>query len=135
MDSLSKKRRSWNMSRIRAKDTQPELVVRSILHKMGFRFRVHVRTLPGCPDIVLRRWRTVVLVHGCFWHRHRGCALAYTPKTRPRFWLAKFEGNVQRDRDVQRVLRGGGWKVVVVWECEISDTERLAKRLRDAVSS
>jgi len=116
------------MSQIRAKNTKPEIAVRSILHRMGFRYRLHVRALPGCPDIVLPRWRSVVLVHGCFWHRHVGCNQAYTPKTRKKFWLTKFEGNLDRDKKNQAALRAAGWKLIVVWECEVRDKEQLIRR-------
>ncbi len=97
-DRLSKERRSWNLSRIRAKDTKPEMVVRSLLHRMGYRFRLHGRGLPGRPDIVLARHGVVVLVHGCFWHRHRGCKNCTTPTNNRRFWVKKSEGNAVRDR-------------------------------------
>jgi DNA mismatch endonuclease (patch repair protein) len=120
-DRLSKERRSWNMSRIRGKDTTPEMVVRSLLHRMGHRFRLHGRGLPGQPDIVLRKYRTVVFVQGCFWHRHRGCKNCTTPTNNRKFWVKKLEGNAARDRVQQRALRRLGWRVVVVWECE---TER-----------
>jgi len=118
-DFLSPAHRSWNMSRIRGEDTSCERVVRSALHRAGYRFRKNVRTLPGRPDIVLPRYRTVVLIHGCFWHRHTGCRFAYTPKSRVEFWQTKFAGNVERDRRVCRKLRQDGWKVVVVWECAL----------------
>lgn len=129
MDRLTRKHRSWNMSRIRGKDTTPELVVRSALHRMGFRFRLHKKDLPGRPDIVLSRYRTAVFVHGCFWHRHPGCTKAYTPKSRVRFWQSKFDQNVKRDAAVRNQLERLGWNVVVVWECEVSELgfgERLA---------
>jgi DNA mismatch endonuclease (patch repair protein) len=118
------------MSRIRGRDTKPELAVRSVLHRLGYRFRLHVRYLPGRPDIVLPRHRTVVLVHGCFWHRHEGCRFCYMPKTRVDFWRRKFEGNVERDRVVRRELKKIGWRVMVVWECEIDAPGRLIRRLR-----
>src|SRR5260370_14466037 len=114
MDTVSEKQRSWNMSRIRSKNTAPELLVRSMLHRMGFRFRIHDRSLPGCPDIVLKKWKTVVFVNGCFWHRHENCKFAYTPKTRPAFWRKKFEGNVQRDSKRIRALEALGWRVKTV---------------------
>lgn len=129
VDILTKEKRSALMSRIRGRDTKPELAVRSLLHHLGYRFRLHVRELPGRPDIVLPRYRTVVLVHGCFWHRHQGCRFCYVPKTRPEFWRAKFERNVDRDRLVQRELKKIGWRVIVVWECEIDDLRRLTRRL------
>jgi DNA mismatch endonuclease (patch repair protein) len=134
-DRISKEKRSWNMSRIRATDTKPELVVRSLLHGMGFRYRLHVRTLPGCPDIVLPRWKCVVLVHGCFWHRHRGCYLAYTPKSRKTFWTEKFERNVYRDKKALAKLKQLGWKALVLWECELHDHDRLTRRLLRGITT
>lgn len=119
-DSLTKERRSWNMSRIRAENTRPEVMVRSILHRMGYRFRLHVRSLPGKPDIVLPKFKTVLFVHGCFWHRHEGCKYAYNPKSRVDFWQTKFLQNVERDREVEKQLKELGWKVRVVWECEVA---------------
>lgn len=110
--------RSALMAMVRGKDTKPELVVRSTLHAMGFRFRLHRRDLPGSPDIVLPRLRLAILVHGCFWHRHEGCRLASMPKTRKDFWGAKFEANVRRDRRNVEAIRGLGWRAEVVWECE-----------------
>ena len=101
-DILSKERRSWNMSRIRGSDTKPELLVRSLLHRMGYRFRLHRKDLPGRPDIVLPKYRTVIFVHGCFWHRHKGCKYAYTPKSRTDFWQNKFQGTVERDKRNRR---------------------------------
>src|SRR5579871_5449972 len=113
MDRLSSKHRSWNMSRIKSRDTAPELSVRSILHRLGYRFRKSSGTrLPGKPDIVLPKHRTVVFVHGCFWHRHKRCSLAYTPKSRVKFWQSKFGANVIRDRKVGRQLRQAGWAIV-----------------------
>ena len=129
VDRLSKEHRSWNMSRIRSGDTQPELAVRSMLHRLGYRFRLNRKDLPGSPDIVLSRYRAVVFVHGCFWHRHTSCRFAYTPKSRADFWLAKFEGNVARDLKVRKELILLGWNVLVVWECEIHDTAKLSRRL------
>lgn len=123
------------MSRIRGRDTTPERAVRSVLHRMGYRFRLHRPDLPGRPDIVLPRHRTVVLVHGCFWHRHPGCRFAYTPKSRQGFWLAKFASSVERDRRQRRELRRLGWRVVVVWECQTSDRERLRRRLERALAT
>lgn len=127
-DSLTKERRSWNMSRIRAENTRPEVLVRSILHRMGYRFRLHVRNLPGRPDIVLPKFKTVLFVHGCFWHRHQGCKYAYNPKSRVDFWQTKFHQNVERDREVEKQLKELNWKVRVVWECEVA---RLLNNPRD----
>ncbi len=133
MDSLTKERRSWNMGRIRSKDTTPELRVRSVLHRLRFRFRLHARDLPGKPDIVLPRWKHIVFVHGCFWHRHPGCRFAYTPKSRVEFWTGKFAGNVDRDRIAQRELKRLGWKVTTIWECETDDPETLAAKLERCI--
>lgn len=117
------------MSRVRGRDTHAEISVRRLLHGMGYRFRLHCAELPGRPDIVLPRFRTVVFVHGCFWHRHRSCKKATTPSTNQRFWHDKFEANVKRDRRNVCRLRRMGWKVIVVWECEVRDDERLRARL------
>lgn len=124
--------RSRNMAAIRGKDTAPELAVRRILHAMGLRFRLHRKDLPGCPDIVLPRHRTVVFVHGCFWHRHEGCRYTTTPKTRQEFWMAKFDSNVFRDRRYQAELNLLGWRVLVVWECELRNPESLHQRIVEA---
>ena len=124
MDTLSPSRRSYNMSRIRSKDTKPELVVRRHLHGLGFRFRLHSGKMPGHPDIVLPKWRTVIFINGCFWHRHEGCRRATTPKSNIEFWEAKFRRNVERDLRDQNALREAGWRVIVLWECEVK--EKLA---------
>jgi len=134
-DNLDKAKRSWNMSRIRCKDTKPEIAVRKMLHAAGFRFRLHVKGLPGKPDIVLPKWKTVIFVHGCFWHRHAGCKDATTPKTRTEWWLEKFAKNVANDLKKRSALEAAGWRVIVVWECEVvfnndADTE-LIKRVID----
>ena len=132
-DVFTKTKRSEVMSRIRARDTKPERAVRSILHRLGYRFRLHRTDLPGKPDIVLPRLRIVIFVHGCFWHRHEGCRFAYTPKTRTEFWLKKLESNVARDRQVETQLAELDWLVITVWECELRTPEKLTKRLDDAV--
>lgn len=119
-DTLSKERRSWNMSRIKGANTRPEIALRSLLHRAGFRFRLHDRTLPGKPDIVLRKYRTVVFVHGCYWHRHAGCRNATTPSTRTEFWTEKFSATVERDQRKAAELRSQGWNVITVWECDIA---------------
>lgn len=121
--------RSRNMALIRGKDTKPELKVRSLLHLLGYRFRLHRRDLPGSPDIVLPRHRTVVFVHGCFWHRHQGCRYTTTPNARKDFWTRKFQQNVERDRWQQQQLREMGWSVIVIWECELRDLPSLKSRL------
>ncbi|MCA9033027.1 MAG: DNA mismatch endonuclease Vsr [Planctomycetaceae bacterium] len=129
-DRISPEHRSWNMSRIRNRDTKPELVVRSLLHRMGYRFRLHRRDLPGNPDIVLPKYQTVIFVHGCFWHRHQECKYAYTPKSRQAFWQLKLHKNVMRDAQVQQMLRQLGWQVVVIWECEVHDEAKLSAFIR-----
>jgi len=118
-DTLSKERRSWNMSRVKGKDTKPEIMLRSMLHKSGFRFRLHDKRLPGKPDIVLPRYNAVIFVNGCFWHRHKNCKYAYTPKSRKDFWGKKFSDTVIRDAKKKKQLVEAGWKVIVVWECEL----------------
>ncbi len=121
MDNISPEHRSWNMSRIKSKDTIPERIVRSYLHRNGFRFRLHVKELPGKPDIVLPKYKTVIEVRGCFWHRHKGCKYAYMPKTRIEFWQKKFNENICRDIVTDQMLSKAGFKVFVVWQCEITE--------------
>jgi DNA mismatch endonuclease (patch repair protein) len=125
MDRLTKEHRSWNMSRIKGKNTKPEMIVRKMMHERGYRFRLHCKDLPGCPDIVLPKYRTVIFVHGCYWHRHKGCRLAYIPKSRVAFWTDKFSGNVERDRKHKAKLKKLGWNVGVIWECETQDRDIL----------
>lgn len=128
VDKISKEHRSWNMSRIRSKDTKPEIVVRKLLHRLGYRFRLHGKVskrlyksgvLPGKPDIVLAKYKTVIFVHGCFWHRHENCKRATTPKSRTKFWVSKLTKNKERDEENQRILNELGWKVIIIWECEV----------------
>ena len=125
MDSLTHEQRSWNMSRIRSANTSPELKVRSFLFRHGFRFRLHVKTLPGHPDIVLPKYKTIIEVRGCFWHRHKGCRDTTTPSTNVAFWKEKFRNNVKRDKKNEKALKELGWQVLVVWECELKKQERL----------
>jgi DNA mismatch endonuclease (patch repair protein) len=121
--------RSSLMAKIGAKNTAPEMAVRSEAHRLGLRFRVNVKGLPGTPDLVFPRWKTVLFVHGCFWHRHGNCRRTTTPKSNVHFWAEKFAANVARDRSVKRQLRKLGWRVVVIWECQTVDRSRLSKRL------
>jgi len=118
-DIFTKEKRSWNMSRIKGKDTKPEIILRSLLHRSGLRFRLHEKKLPGRPDIVLPRYKTVIFVNGCFWHHHENCKYAYMPKTRALFWKEKFERTVQRDLEKNSALSAEGWHVITVWECEL----------------
>lgn len=128
-DVFSEEKRSWIMSRVKGRDTKPEIVVRSIIHRMGFRFRLHQRDLPGTPDIVLPRHKKVVLIHGCFWHSHKGCSRSKRPTTNVEFWNSKIEGNIERDKRSCRSLRRMGWKVLVVWQCETRNPEKLLGKL------
>lgn len=130
-DVFSKSKRSEVMSRIKGQNTKPELVVRSLLHRLGYRFRLHRTTLPGKPDIVLPRFKTVIFVHGCFWHRHKDCRFAYTPKSRTDFWLKKLESNVLRDIQVKSDLETLGWRVIMIWECELRDMGQLSMKIVD----
>jgi len=129
MDRISKEHRSWNMSRIKGKNTKPEIIVRKMLHRMGYRFRIHRKDLPGRPDIVLPKHKTVIFVHGCFWHRHKDCKYAYNPKSRVEFWQKKFRDNVNRFKTVEKSLKKNNWRVIVIWECEIKDTPEKIESL------
>lgn len=135
-DVHSKETRSYNMSRIRSKDTKPELLVRKFLHKQGFRFRLHVKDLPGKPDIVLPKYRTVIFIHGCFWHGHEGCKYYVVPKTRTEWWVEKIGKNVQNDSKSINALMSN-WKVVTIWQCQLktSTKEVTLKRIQDIITS
>ena len=115
------------MSAIKSKNTKPEIAVRKMLHALGYRFRLHRKDLPGSPDIVLPKYKTVIFVHGCFWHRHENCKYASTPKTRKEFWETKFKVNVKRDKEIQEKIKNIGWHSVVIWECQIKDEKFLYK--------
>lgn len=121
MDTVDARTRSRMMAGIRGRNTKPELVVRSVLHREGCRFRLHDSALPGRPDIVMKGRRTVVFVHGCYWHRHARCKNAILPKTNREFWLKKLQSNVRRDKRIVRDLLGDGWRVLIVWECAVRD--------------
>ena len=134
-DVVDQATRSRMMSGIKGKNTRPEIVVRKGLHRAGFRFRLHARGLPGKPDLLLPKWRAVVLIHGCFWHRHEGCRFTTTPATRPAFWKEKFAANVLRDERTLVALQEAGWRVATVWECAVrrdpsGTTERLAEWIK-----
>jgi DNA mismatch endonuclease (patch repair protein) len=128
-DVLTPKQRRFNMSRIRNKNTRPELIVRSLIHAMGYRYRLHVPNLPGKPDLVFPRHRKIIFVHGCFWHMHSCRYGRVVPQTRPDFWQNKRMGNVRRDRKIRAALGRDGWQVLVVWECWTRDIEKLQRRL------
>ena len=125
MDNATPAKRSRNMAAIRCKDTKPELVIRSRLHSLGLRFRLHCKDLPGRPDIILPKYKTVILVNGCFWHQHIGCKLSHWPKSREEYWKPKLNRTVTRDQENEVKLKNLGWNVIVVWECEIKDKVRL----------
>jgi DNA mismatch endonuclease (patch repair protein) len=128
MDTLTTKQRSERMSRIKGKDTKPEMLVRRLVHGLGYRYRLHRKDLPGKPDMVLAKHRAVIFVHGCFWHRHHDpdCALARMPKSRSEFWEPKLEGNRLRDIRNNEALEALGWRVLTIWECEVKDPSRIA---------
>ena len=125
-DIVNRATRSRMMAAIRGKNTKPELIARRFLHQSGLRFRLHRRDLPGRPDIVLPKYRSVVNVHGCFWHQHPGCRFAYKPASNSAFWETKFGRNLERDRKNDRELRQLGWKVLTLWECEVKNPDKLA---------
>ena len=134
-DKLSVRRRSWNMSRIRSRDTNPELAVRRSLHRLGYRYRLHRNDLPGKPDIVLPKYHIAIFVHGCFWHQHTGCIDCSNPKTNIKYWGPKLLANLQRDRKNRRTLRRLGWTAIVIWECQTQRTEHLRDRLSRKLDS
>ena len=131
VDTLSKAERSELMSRIRSTDSKPEMSLRRLVHGMGYRYRLHVRELPGKPDMVFPARRAVISMHGCFWHLHGRCRLARMPKSRVKFWRAKLEANKRRDQRNRRKLRALGWRVFVVWECQLTDLDRVALKVRN----
>lgn len=129
MDKLSPEQRSRNMAQVKGKNTKPEKLVRSLLHCMGYRFRLHDKQLPGKPDIVMPKYKAVVFVHGCFWHGHEGCKRASIPATRPEFWEQKISGNKERDSRNIAALENLGYRCLIVWQCELKDMELLKQRL------
>ena len=130
MDKISQEQRSRLMRRIRSKDTGPEMVVRRQIFALGYRYRLHERRLPGCPDIVFSSRKKVIFVHGCFWHRHAGCKLATMPASRQEYWTPKFLRTMERDRDAIVKLKEIGWQVLIIWECETKDMATMAYRIR-----
>ena len=130
MDRHTPEQRHRNMAAVKGKNTKPEIAVRKLLHKLGYRFRLHRKDLPGKPDIVLPKYKTVIFIHGCFWHRHAGCKYASTPSSNAVFWEKKFEENVARDRKNIEKLETLGWKVIIIWGCEVNEEERVLSALR-----
>ncbi len=128
-DVFSKNKRSWIMSRVKGKDTKPEILVRSFLFKMGFRFRLHRNDLPGTPDIILPRHRKIIFVHGCFWHGHKNCTRSKRPAANKNFWKEKLNSNIERDQKNYKDLKNLGWEVLVIWECETKNSEKLLEKL------
>ena len=129
-DSLPPVQRSANMRRVKGQNTRPELTVRRVLTAMGYRYRLHAKDLPGTPDIVFRGRRKAIQVHGCFWHQHPGCTRATVPEANATFWAAKLQRNVNRDAAQMAELKASGWRVLIVWECEIRNAGKLSSRLR-----
>ena len=130
-DNLTKEKRSWNMRRIKGKNTKPELVVRSMLYSMGFRFRIHRKDLPGQPDIVLSKYKTVIFINGCFWHQHEKCKRSNIPKSNKEYWIPKLKRVRERDQENYKALESAGWKVLIVWECMMKDIEELKLFLKN----
>lgn len=135
MDTLSPQERSERMGRVKGKNTQPEMAIRRLVYGLGFRYRLHAGKLPGKPDLVFARLKRVIFVHGCFWHRHSGCSLCRMPKSRLEFWEPKLEENRKRDSRNQRKLRKDGWRLLVVWECQLADQEKLKRRILEFLDS
>ena len=134
-DHVSPEKRSLIMAAVHSRDTKPELAVRKMVHGLGYRYRLHCRTLPGKPDLVFASRRKIILVHGCFWHRHRKCKYATTPKTRADYWEDKFRANIARDRRTVRELKKMGWAVKTVWQCELKHPQRLAVHLDEFLTN
>jgi DNA mismatch endonuclease (patch repair protein) len=134
VDHVDQAKRSLIMAAVHSKNTKPELVVRKLVFGMGYRYRLHSAKLPGKPDLVFPGRHKVIFVHGCFWHRHKGCRYATSPKTRVDFWEAKFDANVARDKRTNRELKELGWSVLMVWQCQLKEPEKLARKLDDFLS-
>lgn len=135
MDKINPEKRSWVMAQVRGFNTKPEKIIRSLLHRLGYRFRIHRKDLPGKPDIVLPKFRTVIFVHGCFWHSHPGCKRARIPENNEDYWLQKLNKNKIRDVQNKILLENNGWHVLIIWECELKNMELMQKRLINFFSS
>jgi DNA mismatch endonuclease (patch repair protein) len=131
VDHVDPPKRSLIMAAVHSKDTGPEIAVRRLVYGMGYRYRLHAKDLPGHPDLVFRRRRKILFVHGCFWHRHKRCRYASTPKSRMAFWNAKFAANLARDRRNARELKKRGWRILTVWQCQLRNPNNLAKRIHE----
>lgn len=131
MDTVSASQRSAIMSRVHSRDTKPEVFVRRIVYAMGYRYRLHAVDLPGKPDLVFRSRRKVIFIHGCFWHRHSGCAHARLPKSRLEFWVPKLEANRRRDMKNEHSLQAANWGVLIIWECELGETKKLEYKIKE----
>ncbi len=134
-DTVSKEQRSLNMSLIRSTDTKPEVFVRSVLHRMGFRFRKNVKSLPGKPDIVLPKYKTAIFVHGCFWHQHKGCKRSTVPKSNVEYWKPKLIRNTERDSNHTLAMEATGWSVFVIWECQTKNADTLISKLKSILTT
>ncbi|MDE2036566.1 MAG: DNA mismatch endonuclease Vsr [Pseudomonas sp.] len=134
-DVITQEQRSQNMSRIKGKNTKPEMIVRSACHDFGLRYRLHRKDLPATPDLVFPKHRLCLFVHGCFWHRHPGCKYAYTPKSRLDFWLPKLAKNVERDMKAKRALEVSGWRVSIIWECQTKNRDTLRAEIQKMINS
>jgi DNA mismatch endonuclease (patch repair protein) len=133
-DHLSKEKRSWNMSRIRSKNTTPEIAIRKELHKSGIRYRIHTRELPGNPDLSNKKKKFAVFVNGCFWHQHSGCSRATVPKTNKKYWLPKLQKNIDRQKENIDVLMNNSWNVFVIWECEAKNGKNIRRMIKNIKS-
>jgi len=131
IDVFLPEKRSWIMSLVKGKNTRPELIVRSLIHRMGYRFRLYQKILPGNPDIILKRHKKVVFIHGCFWHGHKGCLRSKRPMTNRSFWNKKLSKNIERDKRQQKELHKLGWKTLIIWECQIKNLDHLKRILAD----
>ena len=135
-DVHSKEIRSYNMSQIKGRNTKPEMLVRKFLHAQGFRYKLHDKTLPGKPDIVLPKYKTVIFIHGCFWHGHKECKYYIVPKTRTEWWLQKINGNIANDEKAVKALKKNGWKIITIWECDLkpAKVEKTLKAISKKIS-
>ena len=135
MDHLSPLKRSWNMSKIKSKHTIPEITVRKLLTQLGFKYRLHITKLPGKPDIVLKKYNSVIFVNGCFWHQHPNCKRATVPKTRPEYWISKLNKNVENQENNIKKLKSDGWKVLVIWECQTLHIDEITCIINNEITN